>query len=638
MPGGTVMNIREEQVEEMLRHHKSLIVVDEEFQKKLRQSFESGHAAINKKRKSSWLKKFALPAISIAATIALIVSSVVMQPPTHVDAASLTITNQLSFLNVSMGDTAGIAEHDNKLYVSVKDKGIYVYDQKGFKLITSEEADTLRLNENGDKILFSSHGTILMHDLTTGKTTKLLKSDSPSVAYTQPDWVDDQTILLSESQSGEQSNLYLYNLQTKQKIHQGTGNSPSFVKDMNAIVYEHQNQLYTKTLSNEEESLIDQGHSPQVSPSGYYVTYLKEEPNGAENVWIADLQRGTTKQITTNPMQAKTKEENTQLKTEPVFQYSHPVWNTNSDSIYVIKQRMQDSPEFKQVMRIDVTTIKMTAEDTVTRYLQALITRDDDFAKSLLVSPPDDILTYSNPHPVGFQITGQGRENGTYYVDAELYLADTARPYYQVTSSRYWLLPDKNGYKIEKIMEQDQWIATAFTEDGDIGESVILQQKQTSEKKELFSMKDINQEWLGDGKYRFASLAYQPNADKMYLSLQRIDETTNTSVLLLTYDISTDSFALVDHVTEVNGSTNPVVSSLTVEPDGKALAVDFTLEDPSGPSTVVYELSNQKRVKLHSQLTDTQVSRMYSFYWERGKLFYHVQSNGQTIMFHYEVK
>ncbi|WP_232698825.1 hypothetical protein [Brevibacillus daliensis] len=632
------MNIREEQVEEMLRHHKSLIVVDEEFQKKLRQSFESGHAAINKKRKSSWLKKFALPAISIAATIALIVSSVVMQPPTHVDAASLTITNQLSFLNVSMGDTAGIAEHDNKLYVSVKDKGIYVYDQKGFKLITSEEADTLRLNENGDKILFSSHGTILMHDLTTGKTTKLLKSDSPSVAYTQPDWVDDQTILLSESQSGEQSNLYLYNLQTKQKIHQGTGNSPSFVKDMNAIVYEHQNQLYTKTLSNEEESLIDQGHSPQVSPSGYYVTYLKEEPNGAENVWIADLQRGTTKQITTNPMQAKTKEENTQLKTEPVFQYSHPVWNTNSDSIYVIKQRMQDSPEFKQVMRIDVTTIKMTAEDTVTRYLQALITRDDDFAKSLLVSPPDDILTYSNPHPVGFQITGQGRENGTYYVDAELYLADTARPYYQVTSSRYWLLPDKNGYKIEKIMEQDQWIATAFTEDGDIGESVILQQKQTSEKKELFSMKDINQEWLGDGKYRFASLAYQPNADKMYLSLQRIDETTNTSVLLLTYDISTDSFALVDHVTEVNGSTNPVVSSLTVEPDGKALAVDFTLEDPSGPSTVVYELSNQKRVKLHSQLTDTQVSRMYSFYWERGKLFYHVQSNGQTIMFHYEVK
>jgi hypothetical protein len=53
----------------------------------------------------------------------------------------------------------------------------------------------------------------------------------------------------------------------------------------------------------------------------------------------------------------------------------------------------------------------LTNEETVKRFLQALILRDDDYTKSMMANPPE-LLTYSNPHITVYKIVSSGSENG----------------------------------------------------------------------------------------------------------------------------------------------------------------------------------------------------------------------------------
>ena len=98
-------------------------------------------------------------------------------------------------------------------------------------------------------------------------------------------------------------------------------------------------------------------------------------------------------------------------------------------------------------MKVELGKQKLTAEHTVERFLQALVVRDDDYAKSLMEDPPE-FLTYSNPHFIGYRILDAENKENNVYVKAEVYRADTARPYYSVSQYEFKLKKEKNRYII----------------------------------------------------------------------------------------------------------------------------------------------------------------------------------------------
>lgn len=63
-----------------------------------------------------------------------------------------------------------------------------------------------------------------------------------------------------------------------------------------------------------------------------------------------------------------------------------------------------------KIMKIELSEQSSTEIETVKSYLQALMVRDDDFAKSLLKDQPE-FLTYSNPKQIGFQILETTKKN-----------------------------------------------------------------------------------------------------------------------------------------------------------------------------------------------------------------------------------
>lgn len=639
---------------------KEEMPVNTELKKTLRQNFI-------KPRKNAWAKRLSIFAAAAVILVALF-SSYLLTPESVIqkaNAASLRISNFLSFVEIAMGEGIGVSEYQGTVYVPVPDKGVYTYNESGFKKILGKEmAGFVRVSQDGTKLAISSSGSVSIYDLNKKTLQKVLQYDEKqSVYYEEPSWSPDgKRIIYTKAvfKPGQthgftrEDEIYVLDLETMRSTKLANGSHAVMTKDGKGILFEKGQKIVFKDLKSEVEKILDSGRFPSISPDGNYVAYIKNEVNEREvapyakvtetisNVWIADaVDFKTKKRVTSNfPKQfmdvnqwVKTLKPSTVpqvLQFSGQYDYYEPVWSSTSQSLYVVRNLNEESGGGMKLVRIDFSTEKPSPHDVVRKFLQALVVRDDDFAKSLMKNPPE-ILTVSNPHNVGYKVVGSGKEGSKIYVDAEIYSAYTANPAYYYSRARFWLSEKENGYIIDKADFKDKLDVIADDGKGEV--SITQNQSKTV----LFSNADIPASYMFKGEQRFASLAYNKKSDTLFFTLQALQEVgQNSSVRLLSYNLKTKEFRLLTDVSRIDNFINIGVANLVVDSEGKYAALDLFSDDDKAfnSHTYVYDVENGKGINMSSLFADG-VESVHTAFWEDAYLVLEAKADDQTMRYKY---
>ncbi len=638
-------------IEEQMQTLKDHIKVNNDLKHELRASF-------SKKKKNKW-KLSLVPAI--AAVICLAFISFWTSPNVivrHVNAAALKILNQVSFVDIG-GANGDVAEYNGIVYSAVFGQGIYVYDSDGCREIYKGEANAISISPDGKKLAFSD-GNINVFDIETSKKSVLLKGDDFTY-YEQPSWSSDSKHIIyvkkviqqleTHGFEEKESSICSINLESMDVSKLADGNSPSYAGEKQIIVFEKDGNIIRKNIEDGEEKIIDMGRFPSVSPDGEYVTYVKTIKNekaispkltieeNIDNIWIADVNFETKKQLTRNFVDSENtdKDEITENNSDlpmsiyksGLFSYYNPKWSSDSKSIYVLKNNNKSAN--MKLMRISFTDKELTQKDTVVNFIQALISREDDYAKSLMQNPPD-MFTVSNPRVVGYKIIGSGSENGRDYVEAEIYWAYTAQPDFQMHKQKFYLSFLNSGYIIDEIKNEDEF-AVGLSKDA---QSVIMHREEKEEI--LFNIKDIPSNYLPKGVYRIASLAFDEESSNLIFAIQALQDGANkSSVNVLSYDMHSMEFKLIDQVNDMAGNENVALESLIIDPTGSYAAIKlFSSEgDVFKTSVLVYDLKNNKKADVGSLLKNADISIIHSKFWDGNDLVLELVSKEQTMRYLY---
>ncbi|ATW25197.1 TolB family protein [Candidatus Formimonas warabiya] len=646
----------EHQIEDSLRKLKQEIPVNEDLKHRLRASF----LVINKKGR----KRLALFGL-IAAAACLAFFFNIVSPENFgekVYAASLKISNQVSFLDIGQGASLKVSEHQGTVYMPIAGKGVFAYDQQGFRQVYDQDAQ-VQVSPDGKKLLLAD-GNIKIYDLASQTVQEVLKGDGAVLYYEEPSWSPDgERIIFVKRiyQPGEthgftvkESGIYEMDVKSRKISRKlADGAYPAYVKGREAIVFEKENQIILKNLKDGTEQVIDAGRFPAVSPDGNYAAYVKVSQTSrqigenarvtesVDNVWIADISLKTSKQVTANYPHRYIDEKDWVQGLKPgipqvlaysgIYSYYDPVWSSDGESLYVLKNNNVQA--LMRVMRVDFSTEKLSGEETVKRFLQALIVRDDDYAKSLMKEPPE-ILTVSNPRQVGYQITGSGEEAGKVYVDAEIYWASTADAYFRMMKSRFYLSPGADGFIIDSIKEQGNWEITS-------ADHTAISLNKGNEKEILFDAAHIPMQDQPKGDYRISCLAYHEPDQTLVFTVQAMQDQEKGQqayVKLFSYNIDTKELKLIDTITQVGGNANVGVGNLILDNQGKYLALDlFSDDDPDFKGyTYLYNLHTGEKTDLTHLLKNTVVETMHAKFWQENNLVFTISRQGQEVNFAYQ--
>jgi hypothetical protein len=571
--------MEDEKVVNLLYQLRDEIKVDETLKRNLRQSFEE-------KRRPLWRK---IGLYSVAAAIILFSFLVVDIKPKPVDANALKITNSLSFYNLGSGKITAMTDHNGTLYLSLDKKGVFIYTANGLKKISEESADNLSIDANGENLLYSANGSVVSLDLKTNEKKIVLNSTS-AIHFDHPVWKDNQTIFVTKD-SGIKQEIIEWNLQTNNEKVVTNGKNPAYLEKTQLLVFERNGKILIKEKDGSEK-IADAGNEPDVSKDGHYIAYVKEN-NGIDDVWIKDIDLKTNRKVTTN------------LDSDR-YHYFSPVWSSTDRGLYVLKQR-NESPA--QIMKIDLGEKELDAKQTVSRFLQAIIVRDDDYAKTMMKTPPE-ILTISNPHQTGYQIISTGKEkNGVVHVQAEATWSYTANPYYKISTYDFELMHGKNGYVISQVTEiKSKELMPAINTNA-------VQFIEGDKKETLFSLSDIPVKLLKDSHIRLSSLALDPNESKILFTVQEVQDGSNqAAVNLISYDIKSKVFTFIDRIAGIDGHKNIGVSGMSLSGSGKNAALDLFLDEaPYTAYMYVYDLQQEEQIK--------QFKQTHTYFWQDNQLY-----------------
>jgi hypothetical protein len=526
----------------------------------------------------------------------------------HVKAQELNVTNAVSFFDIGRGNITSVVHDHGHLYVSIRDQGIFLYTESGLTKLTESESDSLSFDSEGSTLLFSQGGHIVQLNVKIGKE-KIIFNGSASVQYEQPVWKNKNEMYATKKRDNQEQIVHI-SLETKKERVIADGSHPVLIEQNEQLVYEHNGNVMVKMESSETQ-LVDKGTDPSVSEDGRYISYVKKE-NGISNVWIIDADLKTKKKITTNiPMEASNKQKG-------VYQYSSPVWDSGKRQLYVMKKNNRNE-EIQQVqlMKIELSHEKLTAEETIERYLQALVVRDDDYAKSLMENPPE-FLTYSNPHQTGYHVLQAEERGDSVYVQAELYREDTARPYYSVTTYKFELRKGGNGYIIHRTDEVD---VKELSADDMNDLKMISGEKQES----LFTLQDVPKQQIKTDNIRLASLVWNQKKDQIIFSIQEMNEVPG--VTLWIYDRKNKQFTFLDRIDSINKKKNIVMIGMALSQDGRYLALDLDAGDNHNPRTSVlmYDLEKGKR--------SAQLDQAHSVFWQGDHFLFERLTDQQAMLY-----
>ncbi|RXT00623.1 hypothetical protein [Ammoniphilus sp. CFH 90114] len=635
--------MNDQQLDDGFRRLKQELEVNLELKQTLRTSFVH-------RRKKRWMAKLSFFGATAALIAITLVSSLTLSPFSELaDASSLKISNQISFVDIGSGAT-GVAEHAGTVYVPVAGKGVFAYNDKGFQKVLDGEAQHMKLSEDGKQLLFTSEGSLTLYHIETGKKTVLLEGKLPAVRYDNPSWINENKIFFVKK-TGDRSEIYQMDMGDLHLNKVTNGDYP-FLASKGRMILERDGNILLRDLADGSEMIVDHGHSPAVSPDKRYVSYVKSESKKSkettntgsfiDNIWVADLDFLNKKQVTFNIPQNEYSAE-IPFKPTPtqdglaylgLFSYTDVSWSSDNNGLFVIKEKNGlEGPMDGRIMRIELTNDKMSAEATVKRFIQALVLRDDDFAKSLMKTPPP-YLTFSNPRCVGFNVVSTGMEGDYEYVDAEVYWSDTATPYYQIQKSRYYLSPNENGFIIHKIKDVSRMEIDALD-----GHSVKL--LRDNKQSTLFEIKDIPQPWLFKGNDRIGNIAYHEPSNTTIFTLQKTDPDQDPfAVRLLSFNGNDQTFTLLDEWKATEGETL-FVSLSTMDPSGKRLALDLHEDDTmqGGRShSLLYDLDTKMKVEPADRLLHANIIKSYSHWWDGDRFIFEVESEGKRLFYKYNLE
>jgi hypothetical protein len=573
------MRMDEEKVVTLLYQLRDEIKVDETLKGNLRKTF-------GKKRVPIWRK---IGVYGVAAAIILLSFLLVDLKPKPVDANSLKITNSLSFYNLGSGEVTAMTHHNGNLYLSFDKKGIFIYTSNELEKISDETATDLSMDTSGENLLFSANGSVGLLDLNTNQK-KILLDNSNDTRYSHPVWKDNQTIFVTKESGNKQENIE-WNLQNQKEQVVAEGKNPSYLEKDQQLVFERDGKVILKEKGGPEK-IVDNGTEPSISQDGHYIAYVKES-EGIEDVWVKDIDLKTDRKVTTN------------LDTNG-YHYFSPVWSSTDRGLYVLKLKSSGPA---QIMKIDLGEKELDAEQTVNCFLQALIVRDDDYAKTMMKTPPE-FLTISNPHQTGYQILSSGTEkDGIVHVQAEVTWGYTANPYYKVSTYDFELMHGKEGYVISHVTElKSKELKPEINSDH-------IQLIEGDKKETLFSISDIPKKMLKDSHTRLASLALDPNENKILFTIQEVRDGSNqATVNLISYDRKSKSFTFIDRIDSIDGHKNIGVSGMSLSGSGKYAALDLFLDEPPYSAYVyVYDLQEEKQLK--------QFKQTHTYFWQDNQLY-----------------
>jgi hypothetical protein len=588
-----------EKVEGYLYELRNQLFVDQSLKEKLRETY------VKKRKKGIWRNSW-LSGLSAAVLLMAVFFS--NYQTSQVKASSLNVSNAISFFDIGSGEINSFTHHNGSLYVSIKNKGVYKYSNKGLILVTEVVPDHFQFSPSGESLILSKNSNVLILNLNTMEKQEILIGNAKH-SYTSPAWKNEQQIFVTK-QTGTESFIIEHDLRTKKEKVVTAGSQPTFIEKEHKLVFEHNGNIMIKNVRNGKDQLVDKGKDPSVSKDGLYISYVKDE-NHFEDIWITELEVKTKKKVTFNPVGRLS-------SNQGLYQYMTPIWNIEEHELFVLKRAEEQPPK---IMKISLSDKEITAEETVGQYLQALINRDDDYAKSIMEQPPE-FLTYSNPHQIGYQILGSEEESGTVSVKAEVYWTYTANPFYQVSTYEFVLIKKNHHFIIKSVNEilNKQIIGT------DRNEVQII---QGDEQQTLFSFEDIPNEYITHKNTRISSLVENPIEKTIIFSLQEYETLgRNSEVSLMTFDRDTETFSLLSRI-KANEGDDVVMEQMSLDSTGQYLAADLFMET-ANPTLILFDLKKESEINRYK--------KSHSHFWQGGQLLMTVKEESQSLLYQFNPK
>lgn len=582
-----------------------------------------------------------------------------------VKAEAFKISNQISYAEISNGNGIEINEHNRIQYITIYGKGIYRYDNTGYYSIYESEVNSARLSKDGKKFVISSNGNLILYNIETNNKTELLKGDNTSIYMEEPSWVDDNHILYTKKViepaephgfKVKEASIYEMDINTMQSEKIAEGSYSSYAAGKNAVAFERDNKILYKNLKDGSEKIVDEGRFPDVSPDGKYIAYVKYENSvkklgenasvmrSLSNVWVTDTEDFRLKQAVTFNFANEYMDENEwlnsleniedksvpqQLVFSGAYDYYNPVWSSNSKSLFVIKFLSDQKQGSSKIVRIDFADQNLNGIDTVKRYIQALIVRDEDYAKSLMKIPPQ-LLTISNPHQSGYNIISEGKDDEGYYVETEVYWQYTGTPYYGIERSKYYLSQSEKGYMIERI----KLLSTTeiYFKNGS------MYMKNNNKEKKLFYEDSIPSEYYVKGKSQIQSFSYNTKKNSIiFTSYDNQNETASINVI--EYNIDAGEFKLIDRLQGMNNEKILGTSELSLDSSGKYAAVNiyYGKNENIRNSIVVYDLGNNQKINI-SDIVEGDFTSLYISFWEDNRLIFTTVKNNEEVKYKFDIE
>ncbi|MBK3493611.1 hypothetical protein JFL43_01740 [Viridibacillus sp. YIM B01967] len=581
-----------EKIKKTLYELRNEIAVDTDLKKQLRKTF------VKKSRTRKW-KNAWIPLLAAASMfLAFLLSN--EQVPQHVKASSLKIANAISFLDIGSGEITAYTYHDGRLYLSLEGRGIFVYGNE-LKKVLNDAADSFSRSSKGEKLLFTYNGDVFLFDVKTTKSEKVLDGTSDS-SYIYPEWKDQNHIYLTKVTDKEKQ-IVEVNVQTKEETIIVSGEMASFVEKEQKLVFERHGEIIIYNVKSGKETIVDRGKNPSVTNDGNYISYVKER-SGFEDVWISDMDLETKNKVTTNPPPRY------EPSGEGMYRYHLPIWGNDERTLYVMKKRNDGENGPAKIMKIELSEQSSTEIETVKSYLQALMVRDDDFAKSLLKDPPE-FLTYSNPKQIGFQILETTKNEQSTSVKAEVYWTDTSLAYYKVSTYDLTLMKKNERYVIETVKELSTTELLA-------NEQNEVELVKDGKGEALFSLQDIPQSFNQTENIRFSSLLRTHDEKTVIFSLQGMDEKSRFT--LLSFNRETKAFNLL--VTLEGG----IMEKVALDATGRFLTADYST-DAFDSKMFIFDLEKGKQ---------TDFTNVHSVFWKGDKLILKEVAKTHSMYYQYD--
>lgn len=583
--------MEDEKITKTLYELRNEIEVNTDLKKQLRKTF------VKKSRKRKW-KNAWIPLLTAAILFLAFLLSNEQMP--HVKASSLKIANSISFLDIGSGEITAYTYHDGRLYLSLEGRGIFVYENE-FKQVLNDAPNSFSRSSKEEKLLFTNNGDVFLFDVKTTKSEKLLDGTSDS-SYIYPEWKDQNHIYLTKVTDKEKQ-IVEVNMQTKEESIIASGEMASFVEKEQKLVFERHGEIIIYNVKSGKETIVDRGKNPSVTNDGNYISYVKER-SGFEDVWITDMDLETKNKVTTNPPP----------RYEPsgkgMYRYQLPIWGNDERTLYVMKNRNDGENEPAKIMKIELSEQSSTEIETVKSYLQALIVRDDDFAKSFLKDPPE-FLTYSNPKQIGFHILETTTNEQSTSVKAEVYWTDIALAYYKVSTYELTLMKENERYVIETVKELNTTELLA-------NEQNEIEMVKDGKGEALFSLQDIPQSLIQAEDIRFSSLLNTHDEKNVIFSLQGMDETSG--VTLFSFNRETKSFNLL---ATLKGG---IMEKVALDATGRYLTADY-LTDAFDSKLFIFDLEKGKQ---------TDFTNVRSVFWKEDKLILEEVAETHSMYYQYD--